>query len=218
MKAAHDIQTCRTETVDRSCPKCGKVYKQPLSCGSWACWRCSDRRTDSNTDWIVFKIYEVIQAIRRKTGKDYAGPFWQFEGTAPSGAFQYRIARKGMGAWKRLSFDFFQDYIVNQRPQLSGLLLPVYVYGQNWRSSDPLGVGAEAKKYGSAYHFHTHGFVSGFGWDKHTGRLFTVDSPDSEMWIESRYEGVGDYQFEDAALDLGPNFEGNVWFPFGLGR
>src|SRR5436309_3484750 len=71
------------ETVDRSCPKCGKVYKQPLSCGSWACWRCSDRRTGSNNDWTVFKIYEVIQAIRRKTGKDYAGPFWQFEGTAP---------------------------------------------------------------------------------------------------------------------------------------
>ncbi|MBI3859551.1 MAG: hypothetical protein HY296_04850 [Thaumarchaeota archaeon] len=95
-----------------------------------------------------------------------------------------------------MSFDFFREYLVKQKPQFSGLLLPVYVYGQNWRSSDPLGIGAEAKRFGSAYHFHTHAFVSGFGWDKQTRRLYTVDKPDSEMWIESRYEGVGDYQFK----------------------
>ena len=200
LKAAHDIQTCMRETVDRICPRCSRVYKQPLSCGSWACWRCADRRTNNNTDWVVFKIYEVIQAIRRKTGRDYAGPFWQFEGTAPSGSYQYRIARKGMGLWKRFNSDFFHDYLVSQKPRLWGLELGMYVYGQNWRSSDPLGVGPESKKYGSAYHYHTHGFVSGFGWEKSTGRLYTVEYPESEMWIESRYEGLGDFGFRTLRL------------------
>jgi hypothetical protein len=33
-KAAHDIQTCGMETVDRPCPHCGKAWKMMLSCGS----------------------------------------------------------------------------------------------------------------------------------------------------------------------------------------
>lgn len=194
-KAAHDIQTCGMETVDRRCPHCGNVWKMMLSCGSWACPRCADRRDGSNTDWVVFKVYEVLHAIRRKTGEDYSGAFWQFEGTAPSGEFQYRIARKGMGEWKRLTFDHFRSYLSSQKPQFRGLELACYVYGQNWRSSDPLGVGREARRFHSAYHYHTHGFCSAFGWDKQNERLHVVENPRTEMWIETRRPEIGDYQF-----------------------
>jgi hypothetical protein len=195
-KAAHDIQTCGMETVDRRCSHCGKVWKMMLSCGSWACPRCSDRRDGSNTDWVVFKVYEVIRAVRRKTGIDYSGAFWQFEGTAPSGEFQYRIARKGMGRWKRLNYDHFRQYLSTQKPQFQGLELACYVYGQNWRSKDPLGVGDTARRFHSAYHYHTHGFCSALGWDKQTGRLHIVENPRSEMWIETRDPGMGDFQFK----------------------
>ncbi len=201
-KAAHDIQTCGTETMDRTCPHCGKVWKMRLSCGSWACPKCADRRTGSNTDWVVFKIWEVIHAVRRKTGGDFSGAFWQFEGTAPSGEFQYRIARKGMGVWKRLTYDHFRQYLVGQKSQFQELELPCYVYGQNWRSRDPLGIGRDAKRFHSAYHFHTHGFCSSFGWDRDSERLYVVENPRSEMWIETRREGVGDFQFKLCRLSF----------------
>ncbi|MGD0396491.1 MAG: hypothetical protein ABSB26_06235 [Nitrososphaerales archaeon] len=196
-KAAHDIQTCGRETMDRRCPTFGKVWKMMLSCGSWACPRCSDRRNGSNTDWVAFKVYEVIHAIRRMTGIDYSGAFWQFEGTAPSGEYQYRIARKGMGEWKRLSYDHFRQYLSAQKPQFQGLELACYVYGQNWRTGDPLGVGRHARRFHSAYHYHTHGFCSALGWDKQSGRLKVVENPSSEMWIESRYPGMGDFDFKE---------------------
>ena len=187
-KAARDIASCGTDTVERSCSHCGAVYLQRLSCGSWACPRCADRRNGSNTDWLVFKINRIWDKIDEIEGVKHARAFWKWEVTAPSGGFQYRISKRGMRRWKRFGYHWWKEYLCSQKPEYCGLELATYVYGQNWRSSDPLGMGPEAKKYHSAFHYHTHGYSSPFGWDGRTKRLYVVRRPKHELFFDRDVE------------------------------
>jgi ribosomal protein L37AE/L43A len=165
-KAARDVASCGTDAIERHCSHCGAVFLQRLSCGSWACPRCSDRRNGSNTDWLVFKINRVWDKLDKLEGFKHNRAFWKWEVTAPSGKYQYRISKRGMRHWKRFGYHWWREYLCSQKPEFRGLDLATYVYGQNWRSSDPLGVGTEAKKYGSAFHYHDHGYASPFGWHR----------------------------------------------------
>ena len=89
-----------------------------------------------------------------------------------------------MGAWKRFGWRWWEQYLQSQKPEFRGLRLAGYVYGQNWRSGDPFGVGKVARRFRSAYFFHDHGFSSPFGWDKATGRVYVVQDPSSQMYFK----------------------------------
>ena len=187
-KAARDVASCGIDTIERHCAKCGGVYLQRLSCGSWACPRCSDRRNGSNTDWLVFKINRVWDKLDEQERFKHSRAFWKWEVTAPSGKYQYRISKRGMRVWKRFGYDWWREYLCSQKPEFRGLELATYVFGQNWRSSDPLGVGAEAKKYGSAFHYHDHGYASPFGWNRESKQVYVMRNPKHEMFFDRDVE------------------------------
>jgi len=196
IKAARDVASCGAEAAERHCSHCGAVFLQRLSCGSWACPRCSDRRNGSNTDWLVFKINRVWDKLDELEEYKHDRAFWKWEVTAPSGKYQYRISKRGMRHWKRFGYHWWKEYLCCQKPEFHGLELATYVYGQNWRSSDPLGIGAEAKKYGSAFHYHVHGYASPFGWDGGSKRVYVLRNPKHDMFFDS------DEEFKAARIRL----------------
>jgi hypothetical protein len=223
-KAACDVASCGVDTLERRCPRCQEVYLQRLSCGSWACPRCADRRNGSNTDWLVFKINRVWDKIDELEGFKHNRAFWKWEVTSPSGKYQYRISKRGMRHWKRFGSYWWKEYLLTQKPEFRGLELATYVFGQNWRSSDPLGVGGEAKRFGSAFHYHVHGYSSPFGWDRKTRRLYVVRRPKHDMFfasdeefklarscLSSRLTEVYGYsEAKDVNLNLAYEFDGST--------
>ena len=54
--------------------------------------------------------------------------------------------------------------------------------------TDPLGIGAEAQRYGSAFHYHDHGYASPFGWDRESKRLHVLRNPKHDMFFDSDEE------------------------------
>ena len=207
-KAARDVASCGMDALERRCDVCSGVYLQKLSCGSWACPRCSDRRNGSNTDWLVFKINRVWDKLDELEGLKHGRAFWKWEVTAPSGKYQYRISKRGMTHWKRFGYHWWREYLCSQKPEFRGLDLATYVYGQNWRSSDPLGVGAEAKRYGSAFHYHDHGYASPFGWDRESKRLHILRNPKHDMYFGSDEDfRVARIGLSDSLTDVYGSFE-----------